>query len=116
MKAFAALTVALAFALPAATRVHASTAERTAVLRLATAHPVAFRGSSFLAGERVGVVVSTKARVRTRAVTASRAGTFLVRFVGMPFDRCDGLVAVARGARGSFATYKLPRPACPPGG
>ena len=28
-------------------------------------------------------------------MTASRAGTFLVRFVGMPFDRCDGLVAVA---------------------
>ena len=60
VKALVALTLALALALPAAARVEASTAKRTAVLRLATAHPVAFRGSRFLAGERVGVVVSQR--------------------------------------------------------
>jgi hypothetical protein len=116
VKALIALTVALALALPAAAGVEASTAKRIASLRLATAHPVAFRGSRFLAAERVVVVASSNGRQRSRTVTAGAAGTFMVRFTSMPFDRCDGLVAVARGARGSFAVYKLPQVMCPPRG
>jgi hypothetical protein len=116
VKALLALTLALALLFPAAARVEASTAKRVALLRLATAHPVALRGSRFLAGERVVVVASSQRRMRSRAVTAGAAGTFLARFIGMPFDRCDGFVAVARGARGSFAVYKLPMPVCPPSG
>jgi hypothetical protein len=116
VKALVALTIALALTLPAAAAGTPSAAERTASLRLATAHPVALRGSRFLAGERVSVIVSSQGRMRSRSVTASSAGTFLARFVGMPFDRCDGLVAVARGARGSIAIYKMPPMVCPPSG
>ena len=116
MKALAALTLALGLLLPAVARVEASTAKRTALLRLATAHPVSLRGSRFLGGERVTVVASSQGRIRTRTVTAAAAGTFLVRFTGMPFDRCEGFRAVAQGARGSFAVYKLPDLMCPPRG
>jgi hypothetical protein len=116
VKALAALTLALALLLPAAARVEASTAKRTASLRLATAHPVALRGSRFLSGERVTVVASSQGRIRSRTVTAGDAGTFLVRFAGMPFDRCEGFLAVARGSRGSLAVYKLPDLMCPPRG
>jgi hypothetical protein len=116
VKALAGLALALTLTLPAAAAAKPSGVERTALLRLATAHPVALRGSRFLAGERVSVIVSSQGRMRSRAVTASDEGTFLVRFVGMPFDRCDGLVAVARGARGSIAVYKLPQSMCPPRG
>jgi hypothetical protein len=116
VKALVALTIALALTLPAAGAAKPSDGERTASLRLATAHPVALRGSRFLAGERVAVIVSSQGRMRSRTVTASDEGAFLVRFVGMPFDRCDGLVAVARGARGSIAVYKLPQLLCPPRG
>ena len=87
-----------------------------ATLRLATAHPVALRGSRFLSGERVTIVASSQSRVRSRTVTAGDAGGFLVRFMGMPFDRCRGFLAVARGARGSFAIYRLPELMCPPRG
>jgi hypothetical protein len=116
VKALVALTLALTLTLPAAAAAKTSAVERKASLRLATAHPVALRGSRFLAGERVSVIVSSQARVRSRTVTADDAGTFLVRFVGLPFDRCDGLVAVARGNRGSIAVYKLPQSLCPPRG
>jgi hypothetical protein len=116
VKALAALTLALALLLPAAARVEASTAKRTASLRLASAHPVSLRGSRFLSGERVTVVASSQGRIRTRTVTAADAGTFVVRFTRLPFDRCEGFLAVARGARGSFAVYKLPDLMCPPRG
>ena len=116
MKAIVALTLALGLLLPSASRVEASTAKRTAVLRLATAHPVALRGSRFLSGERVTVVAASQARARSKTVTAGDTGTFLVRFTGLPFDRCDGFRATARGARGSIALFKLPDAMCPPRG
>ena len=87
---------------------------RVAKLRLAAAHPVSLRGSRFLAGERVTVVVSSQGRMRSRTLTAADGGTFLARFTGMPFDRCQGFRAVARGDRGSVAVYKLPELMCPP--
>jgi hypothetical protein len=116
VKALVALTLALALLLPAAGRVEASTAKRTALLRLVAAKPVSLRGSRFLSGERVAVVAASQGRMRSRTVTAAQAGTFVVRFAGLPFDRCEGFLAVARGARGSFAVYKLPDVMCPPRG
>jgi hypothetical protein len=107
VKAIAAVAAVLALAVTAAASVHA-TSERSAVLRLAGAHPVSLRGSKFLAGERVTVVVHSVGRTSSRKVTASEGGTFLVRFRGLPFDRCHGFRAVAQGARGSVARYKLP--------
>jgi hypothetical protein len=116
VKAIAALTMALAVALPAAARVDAAPGRRVAALQLAAAHPVSLRGSRFLPGEQVRVAASSQGRTRSRTVTAGRAGTFLVRFSNMPFDRCDSFVAVARGARGSIAVYKLPQVMCAPRG
>jgi hypothetical protein len=116
VKAVVGVTLALFLLLPGAAGGSPSTAERKALLRLATAQPVALRGSSFLGGERVTVVAASQGRLRTKVVTAGAAGTFLVQFAGLPFDRCEGLVAIARGTRGSFAVYKLPDVACPPRG
>jgi hypothetical protein len=116
VKAIVALTLALGLLLPSAAPVAASTAKRTALLRLAAPHPVSLRGSRFLSGERVTVMASSQGRVRTKGVTAGATGTFVVRFTDMPFDRCQGFLAVARGARGSIAVYKLPDVMCPPRG
>jgi hypothetical protein len=116
VKVLVALTVALALALPAAAGGHSSNAGRTAALKLTAAHPVSLRGSRFLAWERVTVVAASQGRTRARVVSAGRGGAFVVRFGSMPFDRCDGFVAVARGARGSYAVYKLPELTCPPPG
>ena len=115
-KAIVGVTLALALLLPSAAGGAPSTANRKAVLGLATAQPVALRGSRFLSGERVTVVAASQGRLRTKVVTAGAAGTFLVQFVGLPFDRCEGFAAIARGSRGSFATYKLPDVMCPPRG
>jgi hypothetical protein len=114
VKAIVALTLALGLLLPSAARVDASTAKRTASLRLAAAHPISLRGSRFLSGERVTVVASSQGRTRAKTTTAGGSGTFLVTFAGMPFDRCQGFRATARGARGSIAVYKLPDVMCPP--
>jgi hypothetical protein len=116
VKAVVALTLAVGLLLPSAARVEASSAKRTASLRLAASHPVTLRGSRFLSGERVTVTASSQGRSRAKSVTAAASGTFLVRFTGMPFDRCEGFLAVARGARGSVAVYKLPDVMCPPRG
>jgi hypothetical protein len=116
VKGVVALTLALGLLLPSAANVEASTAKRTALLRLAAPHPVTLRGSRFLTGERVTVIASSQGRIRTKSVTAGTAGTFRVRFTDMPFDRCQGFLAVARGARGSVAVYKLPDLMCPPRG
>jgi hypothetical protein len=116
VKALVALTLAVGLLLPSAARVHASTPERTASLRLVGTHPISLRGSRFLSGERVNVVAASQGRRGSRAVTATPGGTFTVGFGSMPFDRCQGFVAVARGARGSFAVYKLPDLMCPPRG
>lgn len=116
MKAIVGVTLALSLLLPGAAGGSPSTVERKAFLRLATAQPVALRGSSFLGGERVTVVAASQGRLRTKVVTAGAAGTFLAQFPGLPFDRCEGFVAIARGTRGSFAVYKLPDVMCPPRG
>jgi hypothetical protein len=114
VKAVVALTLAVGLLLPSAARVEASPTKRTALLRLVAPHPVSLRGSRFLSGERVTVMASSQGRIKTKSVTAAAAGTFLVRFTDMPFDRCQGFLAVARGARGSIAVYKLPDVMCPP--
>lgn len=108
-----AVAAALVLALTAAAHVDAS-GERRAILRLATAHPVSLRGSQFLPGEQVTVVAHSQGRVRTRKVIAGAGGGFLARFANLPFDRCEGFLAVANGARGSKARFKLPELMCRP--
>jgi hypothetical protein len=113
VKVIVAVTASLLLALTAAAQVDAS-GQRRAVLKLAGAHPVSLRGSKFLAGEQVTVVVHSAGRTKSRTVTAGAAGVFLVRFGNLPVDRCQGFLAFARGARGSIARFKLPELMCPP--
>jgi hypothetical protein len=113
VKVIVALAAALALAVPAAAHDEAA-GSRPAVLKLAAANPVSLRGSKFLAGERVTVSAHSEGRMRSRTVTAGEAGGFLVRFRDLPFDRCEGFLAVARGARGSLARFKLPELMCAP--
>lgn len=98
----------------AATAVSASPAatERRATLRLVTAHPITLRGTGFDAAERVQVTVHSSGFTRTKQ-TRSNDGAFTVTF-RLPFDRCNGLLAVARGSSGTVARYKLPQLLCPP--
>ncbi len=71
----------------------------------------AFRGTGFVAGERVTVTMSLGER-RTRVVArAGRDGRFVVRAAAGP-GRCGDVFVRAVGARGSRATLELPRPAC----
>jgi hypothetical protein len=113
VKVIVAVTAALALTVPAAAHVDAARG-RSAVLKLAAPHPVSLRGSRFLAGEQVTVTAYSQGRVRTRAVVAGESGAFLARFGNLPFDRCQGFRAVARGARGSLARFKLPELMCAP--
>jgi hypothetical protein len=114
VKGLVAVTAAFALAVPAAAAHVEGSGKRTASLRLAAAHPPSLRGNKFLARERVTVVVHSGERTRSRTVTAGSGGAFLVRFTNLPFDRCQGFLAVARGARGSVARFKLPELMCPP--
>lgn len=84
---------------------------KKATLQLSGGIPLTLRGANFLPGERVRVTISGELR-RTKQVTATRAGAFVVRF-SAAYDRCSGLLAVAVGARGSRAVLKLPPLACP---
>jgi hypothetical protein len=113
VKVIVAVTAALVLAVPAAAHVDAS-GTRPAVLRLAASHPVSLRGTKFLAGEQVTVTAYSQGRIRARTVVAGESGAFLARFRNLPFDRCQGFRAVARGARGSLARFKLPELMCAP--
>jgi hypothetical protein len=91
--------------------------ERQATLRVLTLQPVKLAGSRFEARESVRVTVTSATGVVGRTVRATGRGAFVVSFEGVHVDRCNGgLTAVARGARGSFATARVPPlPLCPPG-
>jgi hypothetical protein len=81
-------------------------------LKLTRGMPLTLRGAHFAPKERVRVTVSSELK-RTKLVRASGSGGFGVTFQDA-YDRCDGLFALATGARGSRATLKLPPLGCPP--
>lgn len=83
-----------------------------ATLKLARGVPLTLRGTHFRPDERVRVTVTSELR-RTKHVTANGAGVFVVSFQAA-LDRCDGLLAVAVGARRSRAMLKMPQLGCPP--
>jgi hypothetical protein len=83
-----------------------------ATLKLADRAPLTLRGADFGPSERVRVTLSGEV-TRTKRVTASRAGTFVVRFEAGS-DRCSAKIARAVGARGSRAALKLLPLGCPP--
>jgi hypothetical protein len=83
-----------------------------ATLKLSKGIPLTLRGAHFLPNERVRVTVSSTLK-RTKLVSASASGAFVVSFQ-QAFDRCNGLLALATGARGSRAMLKMPQLGCPP--
>lgn len=107
------LAVALALLGLAAGGRERSEARGAATLKLARGAPLTLRGERFVPGEHVRVTVKSE-RTAAKRVTASSSGVFVVRFRGVAYDRCHGLVAVAVGSRGSRATLKRPELLCPP--
>jgi hypothetical protein len=105
------LVFGLALALLGSTAIGGES-KKKATLRLSDNAPLTLRGANFRPNERVRVTVSAELR-RTKRVTASRAGVFVVRF-DFTFDRCSaGAIARAVGAGGSEAALKLPLLGCP---
>ena len=68
--------------------------------------------------ERIELRVTVDSENIRRTLRASPRGTFRAGFASVAVDRCNGgMSAVARGARGTFASTKvLPLPLCPPSG
>jgi hypothetical protein len=71
--------------------------------------PLTVKGSRFVAGERVKVVVRVP-RVHRKIVKAGRRGRFLVIF-RVAAAKCTTIEVVATGNRGSRATATVP-PTC----
>ena len=88
-----------------------SASRQKATLKLAGGAPLTLRGANFRAKESVRVTLSGKV-TRTKQVTASSAGGFVVRFT-VAFDRCTATIVRDVGAKGSLAGLKLPPLACP---
>jgi hypothetical protein len=76
--------------------------------------PAVVRGAGFKARERVAVTLSAKT-TRTKAVTATAAGTFRVAFRAVTLGRCDFFAVRARGTRGRTAFLRV-TPECAPSG
>ena len=107
---FVGLVTAIALLVP----VGSSAALSGASLRLLDHSPAVLRGTGFKPTERVVVRAYATGVTRSRTLTASRAGTFTIRFA-MVAGGCMGAHAFsATGARGSRATLKLLVPECPP--
>jgi hypothetical protein len=83
-----------------------SASKPRAVLMPAGTSPVRVKGSGFHAGESVRVTVTPSAGDGiTHRVRAGRGGTFVLGFPGV--DACGGFEAVARGSRGSRASFQF---------
>jgi hypothetical protein len=107
----AVLALALAVALLGSAAIGGESRQK-ATLELAGSAPLALRGANFRPSERVRVTLSGEL-TRTKHVTASAGGAFVVRFQST-YDRCSAAIVRAVGARGSRAALKLVPVACPP--
>lgn len=112
MKYVVVIALAVGLALLGGAAMGAQDGTRKATLTLTSGAPVTIRGTRFVPGERVRLSV-TDARTRTRRVTASSAGAFVVQFP-FAFDRCNGLIVMAVGSEGSRAALKRGELLCPP--
>jgi hypothetical protein len=91
---------------PAASRDPEAVTTRRAVLIARSVTPFRVTGSRFRPGERVRVTVTpTGGAGLVKRVTASRRGTFALRFPGVHV--CAGVSAKAVGSRGSRAAFSL---------
>jgi len=93
--------------------------DRRPVLGVVTLSPLVVRGVGFRSHERVTVSFVSFSVSVLRVAVASAAGSFRVSFGRPRVDRCEAYEVSARGARGSRAVLRPPRPLCPvaqPGG
>jgi hypothetical protein len=109
----ACLVGALALLAPAA----AVTARAQPSLAVTRYAPLTVAGANFAPGERVVVTVVARNVKRARPVHAGSRGGFRIRFDLNTRLGCGNPLAVsARGASGSTATARMPRPQCPADG
>jgi hypothetical protein len=73
--------------------------------------PLTLKGSGFKAAETVTVRSTDNAVKGRRTVTATAAGTFVVR-MGASADRCNGGTIVAVGDKGSRASLNFAQVVC----
>jgi len=77
-----------------------------ATLMPSSTSPLRLKGSGFHPGEHVKVTVTPSASEGvTRRVRAGHSGSFSVGFPGI--DACGGLEGIARGSRGSHASFQF---------
>ena len=95
-----ALAAAAAFA-------SGASAKASPAVAVTSMRPVTVAGHGFVPGERVRVVVYTK-HTAVRNVVASRRGRFVVRYP-IALGDCSAVRVVARGNRGSRASYSVAR-------
>jgi hypothetical protein len=87
--------------------------ERRAHLTVVTTQPLVLRGTGFLAAEKVRLTVVADGERMVRRPTTGRTGRFLQRLPTVSLDRCEPVVAVAIGSRGSRASIKPFQLGCP---
>ena len=90
----------------------ASASSRPPLLTVSSTRPLQVRGTHFVSGERVRVVVSLPARA-SRTVVATASGMFTVRFRRIYLGRCEAIAVRARGNQGSSASLRI-APMCVP--
>jgi hypothetical protein len=87
--------------------------DRGAKLTVVKMQPLTLRGTRFLTAERVRLTVVAGGDRFVRSTTANSDGSFTQSFPAVMVDRCNRLIAVAIGSRGSRAAIRPFQLACP---
>ncbi len=78
--------------------------------------PLRIKGRGFVAGERVRVTATAGSKKVTRPATAGSRGGFVVLLPLGEIDRCNGLLVVATGDKGSRTSFQFAQLLCPVSG
>ena len=89
-----------------------ATARTRPALQLVDGAPLTIRGVHFRAQESVSLTVSSAGR-RLARTKAGPGGSFLIR-TPIRYNRCSGVLVIARGAKGSRAKLQRPPMDCRP--
>ncbi len=87
-----------------------ATTTRQAHLVPTSGNPLRVRGTGFVPGERVQIKVTAGSKRVGRKLRASTRGSFVVTFKRV--RACEGPTVVARGSRGSRASFTISEIAC----
>jgi hypothetical protein len=83
-------------------------------LKIASLDPLTVKGTRFVPGERVKLLVNAGG-ARMKAAKVDERGRFAIAF-RVDLDRCAGIVVQAFGTRGSRAMVDITAPNCAPTG